>query len=75
MTGRWVRVKDISDATELPVETRVALLATAVEELGVAYSLTLIHGVPNGLQRYADAGGRVRQDAQGEPVIWAEAGS
>jgi hypothetical protein len=64
MAERWVRIADLAgdpDAAEL--------LATALTDLAVARSLVLMHGERHGLRRYIEAGGRVRFDDQGEPVI------
>lgn len=61
----WVRLADISSRPD-PAE----LLAAAMQELALASALVLIHGEQRGAQRYLEAGGRVRFDDEGEPVIW-----
>jgi hypothetical protein len=62
----WVRIANLSSRPE-----RVELLATAMEELALAQALVLVHGEQRGAKRYIEAGGRVRFDDFGEPVIWA----
>jgi hypothetical protein len=41
----------------------------ALEELGVAQALVMMHGREHGAEVYAAHGGRVRFDDDGEPVV------
>lgn len=66
--GRWVRISDLARESEW-----AELLATAIQELAIAQTLVMMHGSHRGLERYISAGGRVRSDENGEPVIWAPA--
>jgi hypothetical protein len=61
----WVRIANLSSRPDW-----AELLATAMEELAMAQALVLIDGEQGGAKRYVQAGGRVRFDADGEPVIW-----
>jgi hypothetical protein len=65
--GSWVR---LSDLTKLPAPECVDLLAQAMEEWALAQALVVIHGPEHGWTKYVERGGHVRQDANGEPVIW-----
>jgi hypothetical protein len=62
----WVRLADVSSRSDW-----AELLATAMEELAIAWALVMIHGDQRGAKQYIQAGGRVRFDDDGEPVIWA----
>jgi hypothetical protein len=66
-TGEWIR---LSDLTSLPAVDCLDLVATALEELAIAQALALIHGQERGFSRYIEAGGHVRFDAEGDPIIW-----
>jgi hypothetical protein len=67
----WVRLADLSSAeVELSAEERIDLVCTAMEEWAVAKALVNIHGEERGAERYKEAGGHIRFDADGEPVIW-----
>jgi hypothetical protein len=70
VTGRWVRISDLHRVGA----QATSLLATTMTDLAVAQSLVLIHGKERGIARYIEAGGRVRFDGDGEPVIWDEVG-
>jgi hypothetical protein len=56
-------------AHELPADQAVAALAMVMEELGLAQALAMMHGPERGARRYAEAGGHVRFDGNGEPVL------
>lgn len=62
--AKWVRIADLSGDPDC-----IELLAVALEELGVARALVMMHGQERGARRYVEAGGRVRFDDDGEPVI------
>jgi hypothetical protein len=66
----WIRIEDIA-RSDLSADQKIALTAMALEELGVAQGLVLIHGREHGARVYAQHGGQVRFDSEGEPVIWA----
>lgn len=68
--GRWVRIDDIW-ASDLSPDVKLALTTRALHELGIAQALVLIHGERRGLKRYIEAGGAVRPDEDGQPVIWS----
>lgn len=57
---RFVRIADVHSPD---------LLAVAMEELAVAQALVIVHGQERGARRYAEIGGRVRFDRDGEPGI------
>ena len=69
--GRWIRITDIARADDLDTDAKIALVAMAIEELGVAYSLTMTHGPEAGMEQYKAMGGHVRIDPQGSAVIWS----
>jgi hypothetical protein len=56
-------------AAELPPDEAIDALAVAMEELAVAHALVIVHGPARGAERYLQAGGRVRFDDFGEPVL------
>lgn len=68
--GRWVRIENLADSG-LPAEQVLKLTAMSIEEYAIALTLVMMHGQDQGLQRYIAAGGHVRIDDDGEPVIWA----
>ena len=57
---------------ELSGEELIAAVAMAIEELGVAWALVMIHGQKRGARRYAEAGGHVRFTDLGEPMLMWE---
>lgn len=67
VSNEWVRISDLASTGARAPE----LLATAMIDLAAAQSLVLIHGKERGAARYITAGGQVRFDEDGEPVIWA----
>jgi hypothetical protein len=69
MTG-WVRIDDLAGA-DLPAEAKVRLMADAIEWLGVAQAMVMIHGRERGLRRLTDLGCPVRPGEDGAPMIWA----
>jgi hypothetical protein len=62
--GWWVRISELAGDPQW-----AELLATAITDLAMAQALVMIHGQERGLARYLAGGGRVRFDADGEPVI------
>lgn len=66
-----MRITDIAKADDLDAEAKITLMAMALEELGIAQSLVMVHGTVGGLERYKAAGGHVRIDPQGSAVIWS----
>lgn len=65
--ARWVK---LSDLTALRSDEAIAVLALAIEELAIAQSFVLIHGQERGAERYINAGGHIRFDADGNPGLW-----
>jgi len=65
---RWIKIADIGNAPNLTADQRIELLSTAIQELGIAHGLVLIHGADRGAQRYAELRTRVRF-IDGEPAI------
>jgi hypothetical protein len=66
--GEWLRIIDIP-GSGLPAEAQIRLVTLALEELGAAMGLVMIHGPERGARRYAEAGGHIRFGADGEPMV------
>jgi len=41
-------------------------------DLAIAQTFVMMHGKERGAARYIEAGGRVRFDDFGEPIIWVD---
>jgi hypothetical protein len=64
-----VRIANITSEPGLKTAERIKLLAMAMEELALMQSLIIIHGEQRAAARYIEAGGHIRFDDFGEPVI------
>jgi hypothetical protein len=64
----WIRIRDIP-GSDLAAGRKIALVAMALEELGVAQALVMMHGRDRGAEVYAAHGSCVRFDDDGEPVV------
>lgn len=66
---RPIRLRDLMD--ELPYEDALGVTIRALEEVCIAEALAMIHGKARGAILYAERGGHVRFDDDGEPVwLW-----
>lgn len=63
----WIRIMDIADRSKDPVKH----LAMAMQELGIAYGLLMVHGQERGMKLYGERG-LVKFDDEGEPCIWVD---
>ena len=68
VTGRWVRIKTL--AKDPGGIAALELTVQAMEDYAALVALQIVHGDERGWDRYVEAGGRVRRDDEGEPVIW-----
>lgn len=64
-----VRLSEMSHA-DLGDGLKIELLARAINELGIAMALVVIHGQEAGYRRYEELRGLVSFDPDGELVIW-----
>jgi len=69
---RIVRISEIATSSLLTTDERVDCVAMALQELALAEALRIVHGRENAARRYADLGGHVRFDDEGEPVLVLE---
>ena len=59
---------------ELSPNDALTAVAVAIEELGMAQALCIVHGRDRGVKRFVEAGGHIRFDDDGKPVIlWTSA--
>jgi hypothetical protein len=56
-------------AEDLSAEEKIAALALAIHDLGVAMGLVMIHGQEHGAQVYLDHGGSIRLDPDGNVLV------
>jgi hypothetical protein len=65
---QFVLLTSISHSETLSADDKIGILARAIEELGIAMGLIMIHGEDRGIRRYEETRDLVRRDGSG--AIW-----
>jgi hypothetical protein len=65
---QFVLLTSLGQPGPLSADERIGILARAIEELGIAMGLIMIHGEDRGIRRYEETRDLVRRDGSG--AIW-----
>jgi hypothetical protein len=69
MATEWVRISDMADRDDLTVDQVIDGMVMLIHELATAQALKMVHGEERASVMYAERGGIVRFDEQGEACV------